>query len=113
MEPHSGEGLVVGGSGEGVYYFERGQVEVNDGEERLKQRGASQGLEWRVLHSASLLLAVPSSLSLPPSKVTLSLAFLGPRLSATITHLYLWLSVLLSGLALPVTLASWKDPGSG
>lgn len=41
MEPHSGEGLVVGGSGEGVYYFERGQVEVNDGEERLKQRGAS------------------------------------------------------------------------
>lgn len=50
MEPHSGEGLVVGGSGEGVHYFERVQLEVDDGKGRLEERGASQGLGWRVLH---------------------------------------------------------------
>ena len=56
MEPCPGEELVVGGSGEGLYYFERGQLEVGDGEGRLEEGGASQGLGWRVLHSAGLLL---------------------------------------------------------
>lgn len=43
MEPLSGEGLVVIGFGEDVCFFERGQLEVNDREERLEERGASWG----------------------------------------------------------------------
>lgn len=99
MEPLSGEGLVVIGFGEGVCCFERGQLEVNDGEGRLEERGASQGLggEGPSLNPACCWLLPPEFVT-PTSIFTVSLAFLGPCHTS-----HPWLPVLPSGPAPPVT----------
>lgn len=69
---------MVGGSEEGVLYFERGQLEVDAGEGGLKGREAWQVLGWRALHSARCVAGCSfQGLSPPSSIVFFSLTFLG------------------------------------
>lgn len=72
-------GLVVMGCGESVCFFERGQLEVNDGGRKAGgKRGLSGlGVEGPSLSPACCWLSSPGFVT-PTSTVTLSLAFLGP-----------------------------------
>lgn len=100
----------VGGPGEGMHYFGRGQLEVDDGEGRLEERGVG----WRVLHSPWPVAGSSFQRLLPfPSIVTLSLwHFLAPA-SWQPRHAHTSGFLFLSSPAPPLALASWKDPGSG
>lgn len=103
-------GVGVGGPGEGMHYFGRGQLEVDDGEEILEERGVG----WRVLHSPWPVAGSSFQGLLPsPSIVTLSpWHFLTPA-SWQPRHAHTSGFLSLSSPAPPLTLASWKDPGSG
>lgn len=87
--------------------FGRGQLEVDDGEGRLEERGAPQGWGAGSFTQPGLWLAGPGRTVTPPSIVTLSLPFLGPRPLVTVRHSSrLWPPVPPSHSAPPMTLAS-------
>lgn len=100
----------VGGPGEGMHYFGRGQLEVDVGEEILEERGVG----WRVLHSPWSVAGSSFQGLLPsPSIVTLSpWHFLAPAYWQP-RHAHTSGFLSLSSPAPPLALASWKDPGSG
>lgn len=105
---------MIGGPRKGMY-LEGASLRWMMGKEGWKKEGHLGGLgEWSILHLPWLVAGSTfQGLSSLPSRVTLSLVFLGPFLLATTVYSHLQLPVPPSVPAPPLILASWKDPGSG